>query len=744
MSVPTLQEFNPQAVPWQYKAICDIHHYDYSEGTHEVLFSGSVGCLREDALVETVFGKVPICDIKKSDYLLSYHEKSGQFALNRGSGAFPKGKGNLYRVVSEHGEYVANGAHLVSTSLGVYQSVEELFYLGGKHEFLSTQIERHHEKHRKLFLSSVLNCSNIVVNLINHCVERIHQCGLQLPSDLNAFLNAFPFSIDAQEYGLFFYKNKHVHRGDFQVPEPTHSQTVQSPFQIYMHDFFLHVESKTLDEEDACTQGDLALYEHKVSSILAHLLCHSHTAHPQDLLFFLSKFCSILSNSWESPNVITNNAPCTIEKLGSQDWYWDMQVPNTHNYIASGHVHHNSAKSLLLAHMIIVHCLSNKGAHVLIGRASMPHLKDTLFQMILDHLGEEVACNINGTRASIQFPNGSKISSWSWSDKKYKKVRSYALSMAVVEELTENEQWEFYKELKMRVGRIPHIKQNLILCATNPDSPAHWAHKYFIAKKHPMRHVYYSLTEDNPFLPKTYIQGIRETLGPKEVRRMLYGEWIEIATDVIYYNYSTEKNFIKTPYEINKRVPIDIFFDFNIAEGKPMSAGFGQVINGKFHCYKSYIVHGANTEQIVEEMAHDNLFENHNLFRIFGDAAGRHRDTRSNNTDYDIIYKYLKRYKRDDLSYPEFEMHVPKANPPVRDRHNYANGAFCNSEGTVNFYCYDSKIDEGLRLTRLKKGGNYIEDDSFELQHVTTAVTYWISYIVRNIINQKRTQTIQL
>ena len=85
----------------------------------------------------------------------------------------------------------------------------------------------------------------------------------------------------------------------------------------------------------------------------------------------------------------------------------------------------------------------------------------------------------------------------------------------------------------MRVGRLPHIKTNLSLSATNPDSPSHWVYKYFITSDNPMRHVYYSITEDNPFLPDWYIEQLKSTLDPKMAARMLRGEWIAFAADVV-------------------------------------------------------------------------------------------------------------------------------------------------------------------------------------------------------------------
>src|SRR5690606_19739242 len=160
-----------------------------------------------------------------------------------------------------------------------------------------------------------------------------------------------------------------------------------------------------------------------------------------------------------------------------------------------------------------MHCLRHKKAHVGIGRLSMPNLKDTLFQMIIDHIGESIDVDIDKSRGIIKFrKTGSKITCVSWADKKYKKVRSYAFSAFVVEELTENDTDAAYKEIIMRIGRVPHIKETWLIMPTNPDSPAHWAYKKFIvgSRTSTTVKVYYSLTEENPFLPATYISKLQE------------------------------------------------------------------------------------------------------------------------------------------------------------------------------------------------------------------------------------------
>ncbi len=154
-----------------------------------------------------------------------------------------------------------------------------------------------------------------------------------------------------------------------------------------------------------------------------------------------------------------------------------------------------SAKSLLAAHAGIRHCLQHKGARLMLGRLGLPDLKDTIFKKITEHLeGTKLVGGkpfkegkhyfIRQDIAYIKFFNGSEIISRSWSDNKFLKLRSLELSAAIFEELTENEEKHMpaYRETTMRVGRLPHIKENWIISCTNPDDPGHWVYDRFIAK----------------------------------------------------------------------------------------------------------------------------------------------------------------------------------------------------------------------------------------------------------------------
>lgn len=439
-------------------------------------------------------------------------------------------------------------------------------------------------------------------------------------------------------------------------------------------------------------------------------------------------------------------------------WQFEVirTVRKTHDYsignaeiLLTGSV--GSAKSILMAHLIVTHCLTYSRARVAIARRALPDLKNTLYKEIIEHIEEDLEEGkdywLNTSSGKISFRNGSEIISVSWADKRYKKARSLKLSMVAIEELTENseEDKEAFDTLKARLRRLPHIPENVFICATNPDSPRHWAYKYFIepnlSGKHETRYVFYSRTEQNPFLDPVYIAQLRADYDPKMARRMLDGEWIELDEERIYYEYQTERNFRNEFYQYDKTRPVILSFDFNIGDGKPMSSASMQYVNDTFHIAEQVVVDGFRTLDALEEWQDKGLFDlcvkNGQELLIRGDATAAHKDTRSNLSDYEIIKKFLS-----SIAGLRYRFEVPSVNPPIRTRHNRVNAYCFNSLGQVRLFVYKGAqtADEGFRLTALKKGSDIVEDDSKRYQHITTAIGYAIVYETNRTKVQATTQ----
>lgn len=409
---------------------------------------------------------------------------------------------------------------------------------------------------------------------------------------------------------------------------------------------------------------------------------------------------------------------------------WDYSRGNLEILLSGSY---GSAKSILMAHLAVTHCLFNKGARVLLARKALPDLKDTIFKEILEHLDDDALIEgkdykVNRSSASIVFSNGSEIISRSWSDRKYNKARSLKISMLVFEELTENDEQdrEAFMTMKARLRRIPHIKENLLIAATNPAGPSHWVYRYFFDDKRETKFIFKSVTTDNPFLDPIYIEQLKRDLDPKAIQRYIYGEWVELSKEQVYYNYDKDRNYKET---FNLQIDdLILAHDFNIGHGKPMSAVAGIKISGVYHFFKAFHVEGARTLNIMEEIANSGLLDKFKRVLVYGDASGKSRDTRSITSDYDIIEKFLSNYKTKDGRSLNVEMRFPRANPPLRRRQNLVNAYFENDNKEVRLIVYDKWLDEGFRLTQFKKGADLIEDDSLPQQHATTAIGYCLDY----------------
>jgi PBSX family phage terminase large subunit len=424
---------------------------------------------------------------------------------------------------------------------------------------------------------------------------------------------------------------------------------------------------------------------------------------------------------------------------------WDYSE-STPELLLSGA--YGSSKSTLGAHIVVKHCLNNPGAVACIGRRTLPDLKQTVFSEIIDHIGDNLVEGVDyrasESTARIWFSNGSKVIPATWADKRYKKFRSRKISLLLIEEAAENDEddMEAFMQLKARLRRVPGIRENICLLITNPDSPEHWIYKYFMESSFESRRVYYSKTSDNPFLDPVYIKQLRQDLDPKAALRYLHGKWLDLVGEVIYYSYNPDVNHVEAPYIVKAHAPIWLNFDFNIGHNKPMSVCLFQVVENKVHVFSESIIHGARTQDVLDDIASKGLLDFDCPYNLAGDASGSHRDTRNNRSDYDIIRKFLSNYERPHkgtMKKLDVEFRVPNSNPAIRKRHNLVNAYCKNDLGEVRLFTYQTAptTKKGLMLTKLKKGADYIEDDSKDYQHVTTALGYGLVALEKHERNQE-------
>jgi hypothetical protein len=99
---------------------------------------------------------------------------------------------------------------------------------------------------------------------------------------------------------------------------------------------------------------------------------------------------------------------------------------------------------------------------------------------------------------------------------------------------------------------------------------------------------------------------------------------------------------------------------------------------------------------------------------IYGDATGSHRDTRSKSSDYGLLREYGFNVQK-----------IRRSNPPIRHRHNSANGRLRNALGVTHTRIHPraKTLIRGLEMVGYK--ANSFLEDEIEEQHVTAAWSYF-------------------
>ena len=416
-----------------------------------------------------------------------------------------------------------------------------------------------------------------------------------------------------------------------------------------------------------------------------------------------------------------------------------------------------SAKSVLLTFAVTHHAVTIPNTNICIGRLALPDLKKTLFSDVLEMMGgtfqEGRDFYANRTTAHISLANGTNIIPATWVDKRYKsKFRSLRLSMIAIEELVENDAnyWGFFNEAIGRLGRVPHVKKNLFIAATNPDEPSHPAYEFWQNKCDQRfkkywtngrdRHVYYSSIKDNPYLPEFYEKALRDKYDEQMAQRMLDGKWLYIGKDKCYYAYRPDLH-LSDEVKLDKSLELRLCFDFNIAKDKPMSSCLMQFDrrsndtqpnNRRYKIIDEVCVEGMRTLNAMEAWAHKGYFDlPHNpKIIVHGDASGNHRQTSALRTDYEIIEHFLQNYDRRDNLKIRTSIDVQRKNPALRERHNTVNGNLKNADGKIRVAVHKKckNVHEGFLSTRLKDVESYIEDPATKGQDMSSAISYGIWY----------------
>lgn len=233
-------------------------------------------------------------------------------------------------------------------------------------------------------------------------------------------------------------------------------------------------------------------------------------------------------------------------------------------------------------------------------------------------------------------------------------------------------------------------------------------YQFFVKNGSDHRRLIKAKTSDNPYLPDDYIEILTDMYTKEQLAAYLDGEFVNLTSGTIYYNYDRKKN--DTKEQIRNREVLHIGMDFNITN---MNAVI-HVIRNNQPMALAEISGAFDTPNMIEIIKEDYKMKGHSIV-VYPDASGEQRSTISLDTDIKLLKK------------AGFKVIVGKSNPRVKDRITSMNVAFKNSKD-IREYLVNAEncpnYTEALEQHTYKNGQ---PDKNSGHDHITEAAGYFIS-----------------
>jgi hypothetical protein len=292
-------------------------------------------------------------------------------------------------------------------------------------------------------------------------------------------------------------------------------------------------------------------------------------------------------------------------------------------------------------------------------------------------------------------------------------IIGYEVGYSLIDEadvLPKKKMANIFKKIAAR-NRVP-LPDGSINCIDLVSTPEgfEFMYEFFVKDAKPNRRLIKARTGDNPFLPESYIDTLREIYTHEELEAYLNGEFVNLTSGTVYHKFSRIDNH--SARTILPRETLHVGMDFNITN---MSAVI-HVTDGPRVIAVAEITGAYDTPDMIKLI--NQRFPGHKIV-VYPDASGANRKTSASDTDIDLLRK------------AGFVIRVDKSNPSVRDRITKLNSGFLNGKGERTYFvntktCQD--YTEALEKLPYKNG---VPDKESGYDHITEAGGYCLFKIVK-------------
>ena len=381
------------------------------------------------------------------------------------------------------------------------------------------------------------------------------------------------------------------------------------------------------------------------------------------------------------------------------------------------------------------------GSRGLVGAKEYELVRKTTLVTYLEHLSElgykeNLHYTYNKIDKMIKFKNGSEILFCAFEDPE--RFKSLNLHWAEIEEASQIDDSAF----KQLLGRLRNTYRGKdwkdfryrLFGHTNPQADKGWIWKRFVEEKHENYRLIIAPTTNNIFLPKHFIESLRENFDDEYYKINVLGEFGNYSSGLVVKNFTNEN--IKH-FKYNPDIPLHLTCDFNV---DPMCWEIAYIDKHNVYFFDEIAIENTTTESCIKEFLR--RYPNHQSEIIInGDASGDNRSTQSEYTNYAIIRRLLYEHGYDKK---QIKFCLRNYNPPILNRISAFNSKVKNSLGERHLYIDDRRCKwllYNVYNLSFKEGSSIVDVPSFSqiknnrelkfLEHPFDAGSYLTEYYWR-------------
>lgn len=308
------------------------------------------------------------------------------------------------------------------------------------------------------------------------------------------------------------------------------------------------------------------------------------------------------------------------------------------------------------------------------------------------------------------------------------RIVGFDISHALVDEIDTMKKAKADAAWKKIVARMSSVrddyKVNTVDFTTTPEG-FNWMYDFFVKqlREKPEMQKYYSLVKASTLknaknLPDDYIDKLYATYPGNLVDAYVNGDFVNLTSGTVYPQFDRHLNNSNEQYQQGESIYIGM--DFNVGR---MCAVVYVLRNGKPHAVDEFI-NAYDTPEMIRLIKRkywreisEGEFEKLNAIYVYPDSSGKNRKSvGASETDISL------------LKNAGFTVRAKSTNPPIKDRVNSMNAAFCNSKGERTLFIntklcphYTEKLEQQVYNDRGEPEKDGTED-------VNDAGGYYIAY----------------